>query len=259
MINMPCIPGPRIDIGRDGKACLRVGMDVLKSSVDVCEQPLQIEVGPDGKPCLAPAGVFGSFINLCDRGMPVEIGPDGQACLKVRSGIAASMIDACTPPLPIRVGPDGRPCFDFDRPGVAGSSIAPCGLGIGEGGGVVKSDQPSNPQDGPAPGARPTNADGEPYPSYIDPRTGKEVPFPEGKLERVPPTERVVWDNIERGKFIAEWYEKKYPTPEGGWGEVDIHHIRPREFGGTNDFWNLVPVERTFHQTRFTPWWSHFR
>jgi hypothetical protein len=38
----------------------------------------------------------------------------------------------------------------------------------------------------------------------------------------------------------------------------DIHHITPREFGGTNDFWNLVPVERSIHQTQFNPFWSQF-
>lgn len=32
-------------------------------------------------------------------------------------------------------------------------------------------------------------------------------------------------------------------TKRGGWAEYDIHHIKPREYGGTNDFWNLVPVQ----------------
>lgn len=33
---------------------------------------------------------------------------------------------------------------------------------------------------------------------------------------------------------------------------------KPREFGGTNDFWNLVPVERTTHQKEFNAFWRQF-
>jgi len=32
--------------------------------------------------------------------------------------------------------------------------------------------------------------------------------------------------------------------------------ILPRERGGTNDFWNLVPVDRDVHQQQFSPWWE---
>nr|WP_286119127.1 HNH endonuclease [Thermoactinomyces sp. DSM 45891] len=35
-----------------------------------------------------------------------------------------------------------------------------------------------------------------------------------------------------------------------------MHHIIPREYGGTNDFDNLIPLPRDFHQQRVTPWWN---
>ena len=84
------------------------------------------------------------------------------------------------------------------------------------------------------------------------------IPQPAGGLQRVPVRERVPWGVQERGAFIREWYERGLPTPEGGWARYDIHHIQPREFGGTNAFENLVPVERSVHQTQFNTWWRDY-
>ena len=106
---------------------------------------------------------------------------------------------------------------------------------------------------------RPVNSKGEPYPKMIDPRTGEEVPFPSGDLQKVQdPSNRVDWNSITRGEFIKKWIEMGYPVPDGGWKPYDIHHILPRAFGGTNDFWNLVPLERNFHQRIVNPWWDAF-
>ena len=58
--------------------------------------------------------------------------------------------------------------------------------------------------------------------------------------------------------FIAEWSRRGYATPRGGWARYDIHHIQPLEFGGTNDFWNLVPVERGTHSRLFNDFWRLF-
>ena len=96
------------------------------------------------------------------------------------------------------------------------------------------------------------------YPEVIDPRTGRTIPFPNGSLTRVSRSHRVSWGVDERAAFIREWYERGYPTPRGGWDAYDIHHIRPREFGGSNDFWNLVPVERTTHQELFNAFWRDY-
>ncbi len=104
----------------------------------------------------------------------------------------------------------------------------------------------------------PVNSKGDPYPTVIDPRTGDPIPFPSGKLTWVPPEDRVVWDNMTRRDYIKQWFDMGYSEPAGGWDRYDIHHILPREYGGTNDFWNLVPVERDVHQQILTPWWNAF-
>jgi RHS repeat-associated protein len=104
----------------------------------------------------------------------------------------------------------------------------------------------------------PVNSRGDPYPTVIDPRTGEPIPFPEGELQIVPKESRVGWNNFTRGQFIREWVDRGYPEPEEGWENVDIHHILPRKYGGTNDFWNLVPVDRVFHEQILTPWWNAF-
>lgn len=60
--------------------------------------------------------------------------------------------------------------------------------------------------------------------------------------------QRVSWDGKELGAFIKQWYDRGFSTPAGGWSGYDIHHIRPRECGGTNDFDDLVPIPRDVHQ-----------
>ena len=95
------------------------------------------------------------------------------------------------------------------------------------------------------------------YPKIPDPRTGINIKLPYVD-EIVPKADRVSWDLNARGKYIKEWYDRGYTTPTGGWDKYDIHHIKPREFGGTNDFWNLVPVERTTHQKEFNEFWRQF-
>jgi filamentous hemagglutinin len=51
---------------------------------------------------------------------------------------------------------------------------------------------------------------------------------------------RVIWNNDLRGDYIKEWIDRGYPDyGKTGWESLDIHHILPREWGGTNDFWNL--------------------
>ncbi len=97
------------------------------------------------------------------------------------------------------------------------------------------------------------------YPKVIDPRTGRHIQFPSGIKGPVDKSLRVAWDSkMDRAALIAEWHRRGYATPRGGWDKFDIHHIQPREFGGTNDFWNLVPVERNTHQELFNEFWREF-
>jgi hypothetical protein len=98
------------------------------------------------------------------------------------------------------------------------------------------------------------------YPKVVDPRTGRNINFPSSVIGPVEKSLRVDWDSkTDRAAFIAEWYRRGFVTPKGGWERYDIHHIHPREFGGTNDFWNLVPVERGTHQELFNEFWQDFR
>ena len=104
-----------------------------------------------------------------------------------------------------------------------------------------------------------TNSHGDPYPTIIDPRTGKPVQTPPDNLQIVPESQRVEWGAKQRGDFIKEWIDRGYQVPDGGWGNYDIHHIIPRERGGTNAFDNLVPVRREYHQTTINPWWAGYQ
>jgi hypothetical protein len=105
----------------------------------------------------------------------------------------------------------------------------------------------------------PVNGQGLPYPKIMDPRTGQPIPHPPApNMPQVPNSQRAPdgW----RGPFIREWIKRGYPVPGPpnnpfeGW---EIHHIIPREFGGTNDFNNLIPLPREIHYL-FTEWFRYF-
>ena len=38
----------------------------------------------------------------------------------------------------------------------------------------------------------------------------------------------------------------------------EIHHIKPREFGGSADFENMVPLLKDVHRKIVTPWWNAY-
>jgi RHS repeat-associated protein len=116
----------------------------------------------------------------------------------------------------------------------------------------------TNKADNAANAATKLNRAGRAYPDVIDPRTGSSIHFPGEGLTKVPTSQRVPWGSKERGAFIKEWYDRGYSTPDGGWSGYDIHHIRPREYGGTNDFDNLVPIPRDVHQQQFNSWWRDY-
>ena len=104
----------------------------------------------------------------------------------------------------------------------------------------------------------PTNKKGVKYPQIVDPRTGKPIHYPGDNLKVIPKENRVEWNSSGRQSYIREWHDRGFPRPEGGWGEYDIHHIQPRQYGGTNSFDNLVPVRRKLHQEEFNTWWDAY-
>lgn len=145
----------------------------------------------------------------------------------------------------------------------AAAGAATAGLGVAARGGVralAASSRPTVSRIGTAlgGGGRALNSAGRPYPGYVDPRTGRPVQYPGGDLAKIPKAERVTWSGQERAAHIKEWYDRGLPTPLGGWADYDIHHIRPREYGGTNDFDNLLPVPRPIHQNEFNAWWRDY-
>jgi hypothetical protein len=95
------------------------------------------------------------------------------------------------------------------------------------------------------------------YPEVIDLRTGRPMSFPADIGAKIPKADRISWGANQRGEFITEWYERGYTPPKGGWSNYDIHHIKPREYGGSNDFWNLSPVARQTHK-ELNSFWKGF-
>ncbi|MCY9681829.1 HNH endonuclease [Paenibacillus apiarius] len=100
-----------------------------------------------------------------------------------------------------------------------------------------------------------TNKRADVYPFYVDPVSGIVMKEPDrtdwAKTSSTP------WTTGDRGEYIKK-YSELYPRNGKNWPEYDIHHIRPRERGGTNAFDNLIPLLRTFHNGTVTPWWSGY-
>ena len=117
------------------------------------------------------------------------------------------------------------------------------------------------------------NSKGVAYPEVMDIRTGQNMVFPEGVSSRVPKDSRVGWyrnqseanlyrvndtDILCKKDYIDEWYRRGYQIPEGGWNLYEIHHIKPREFGGSADFENMVPLLKDVHRKVVTSWWNGY-
>jgi YD repeat-containing protein len=103
------------------------------------------------------------------------------------------------------------------------------------------------------------NREGMLYPEIPDLRTGRPIQFPDGEIGRMDKAARTSWDSsADRYAFIKEWHSRGYETPRGGWQEYDLHHVRPREFGGNNTFWNLAPVQRQTHMEMFNKFWRGY-
>ena len=54
------------------------------------------------------------------------------------------------------------------------------------------------------------------------------------------------------------WYQNTYHSGDPlNWTNVQVHHIRPRAYGGTHDYSNLMPLHTTTH-TPVTTWWANY-
>ncbi|HEY9262156.1 RHS repeat-associated core domain-containing protein [Chitinophaga sp.] len=103
------------------------------------------------------------------------------------------------------------------------------------------------------------NSRGVPYPRISVNGYG-EVPFPEGPF--VPNNSSTLRSSFTTGykmEFRNWWTEQGRPWPTAPEGSsINIHHIKPLKFGGTNNFENLVPLVQPLEHQPFTNWWRNF-
>ncbi|TAF34693.1 MAG: HNH endonuclease [Cytophagales bacterium] len=103
------------------------------------------------------------------------------------------------------------------------------------------------------------NSKGVAYPKVVVEGFG-EVPFPTGQISKVTPSPASLRSEFNKirnsGEFRACWEAqgRPWPTPSTG-SRIDIHHIQPLGYGGTNAFENLVPLDYNTQHKLFNSWW----
>lgn len=92
------------------------------------------------------------------------------------------------------------------------------------------------------------------YPEYTCPVSGIYcVPPYYSNFARTTP---VTWNG--RQNYIR-YFNETYCNGQApwDWSGYQIHHIRARAYGGTNEYSNLMPMPTSTHQT-FTNWWNNY-
>lgn len=105
------------------------------------------------------------------------------------------------------------------------------------------------------------NKVGDLYPNYKDKQSGIKLWMPPANLNKDLQTRSSTY----RSKFI-EYYESNWGSPiYFNWTDVEIHHMRPLEFGGSNDISNLIPLNSSSGTSAYvirhqylTSWWSNY-
>lgn len=95
------------------------------------------------------------------------------------------------------------------------------------------------------------------YPFHFDPWSGKTMTEPaRADWTRTPSVE---WTSNDRYEYIKK-YSELHPSNGWNWNGVvtHIHHVRPRNLGGTNDYNNLIPIPRTVHEGLVSPWFAAY-
>lgn len=97
------------------------------------------------------------------------------------------------------------------------------------------------------------------YPQYTDTKSGKKMHEPALNLYKIPESDRVKWGPTEINEYRA-WYENTHNNgkPIAWKGVLEIHHINPRAYGGTNVKYNLIPLPYSFHRSEINPWWTKY-
>lgn len=92
------------------------------------------------------------------------------------------------------------------------------------------------------------------FPDYYEPISnqdaGTSVETTCTKLAASPP-----WNGRDKFKI---WYNTTYGTQTDDWWTArQVHHIRPRVYGGTDDNSNLMPIPVANHQL-ITSWFVNY-
>lgn len=97
----------------------------------------------------------------------------------------------------------------------------------------------------------PFNKKAEKYPTYVSsPVTGQSLPYSFSMtMSKVPEADRVPWNSSLRSA-----YARYLGADLTGY---EVHHIIPREYGGTNAYSNLIPLEVSDHRA-VTTWWVNY-
>lgn len=89
---------------------------------------------------------------------------------------------------------------------------------------------------------------------YTDPISGSSIGEPNADWTKT--SSPVSWTKTDRNNF-RNWYISTYNQPNYNWTNVEIHHIQPREYGGTNSYSNLIPLPKGVH-TLYTSWFAGY-
>lgn len=97
------------------------------------------------------------------------------------------------------------------------------------------------------------NKKGVIYPTYKDPYSGKKLTQPSSTTYKKNYVNK--WTDKNR-KDYRNWYNNKFKKLD--WKKYEFHHISPRAYSGSNDYSNLIPLKKEFHQKVVSPWWTNY-
>lgn len=107
-----------------------------------------------------------------------------------------------------------------------------------------------------------TNNKGEIYPDYVDPQSN---------IQLIKPDADMVPQKRERDSGYRKDFEKRYtgyfgPPQYFTWDDVEIHHMIPLQYYGSNDFDNLIPLlkkginnDYILIHDEVSEWWLSYR
>ncbi len=105
-----------------------------------------------------------------------------------------------------------------------------------------------------ASGTKLFNKSGVIYPTYTNSDCGVTVPEPSLNWNK---TTSISWTSSDRTKYL-KWFEQTYLNGKTqNWDNWQVHHMRPRTYGGQNNYSNLIPMPETKHR-EFTSWFAGY-